>query len=143
MRINHKALESYGAVKVATGVSGANSVQLIQMLFDGLLESLSTAKGHITHKDIAEKSKALTRAGRIILGLQNALDFDKGGELATNLNELYTYVTRRVLHANMHNDLAAIDEVYGLMSEIRQAWDTVPALVSPAQSSMQRPMYAN
>ncbi len=57
MRINHKALESYGAVKVVTGVSGANSVQLIQMLFDGLLESLSTAKGHITHKDIAEKSK--------------------------------------------------------------------------------------
>ncbi|MFB1016795.1 MAG: flagellar export chaperone FliS [Burkholderiaceae bacterium] len=143
MRINHKALESYGAVKVATGVSGANSVQLIQMLFDGLLESLSTAKGHITHKDITEKSKALSRAGRIILGLQNALDFEKGGELATNLNELYTYVTRRVLHANMHNDLAAIDEVYGLMSEIRLAWDTVPALVSPAQSSMQRPMYAN
>jgi len=143
MRINHKALESYGAVKVVTGVSGANSVQLIQMLFDGLLESLSTAEGHITHKDIVEKSKALSRAGRIILGLQNALDFEKGGELATNLNELYTYVTRRVLHANMHNDLAAIDEVYGLMSEIRQAWETVPALVSPAQSSMQRPMYAN
>ena len=143
MRINHKALESYGAVKVATGVSGANSVQLIQMLFDGLLESLSTAKGHITHKDIAEKSKALTRAGRIILGLQNALDFDKGGELATNLNELYTYVTRRVLQANMHNDLAAIDEVYGLMSELRQAWETVPALVSSAQSPLQRPIYAN
>jgi len=143
MRINHKALESYGAVKVVTGVSGANSVQLIQMLFDGLLESLSTAEGHITHKDIVEKSKALSRAGRIILGLQNALDFEKGGELATNLNELYTYVTRRVLHANMHNDLAAIDEVYGLMSEIRQAWETVPTLVSPAQSSMQRPMYAN
>ena len=143
MRINHKALESYGAVKVATGVSGANSVQLIQMLFDGLLESLSTAKGHITHKDITEKSKALSRAGRIILGLQNALDFEKGGELAANLNELYTYVTRRVLHANMHNDLAAIDEVYGLMSEIRQAWETVPSLVSPAQSPMQRPMYAN
>ena len=143
MRINHKALESYGAVKVVTGVSGANSVQLIQMLFDGLLESLSTAKGHITHKDIAEKSKALTRAGRIILGLQNALDFDKGGELATNLNELYTYVTRLVLQANIHNDLAAIDEVYGLMSELRQAWETVPALVSSAQSPLQRPIYAN
>ena len=82
MRINQKALESYGAVKVQTGVSDANSVQLIQMLFDGLLESLSTAKGHIQHKDITEKSKALTRAGRIVLGLQNALDFEKGGELA-------------------------------------------------------------
>ena len=101
------------------------------MLFDGFLESLSTAKGHIQHKDITEKSKALTRAGRIVLGLQNALDFEKGGDLAKNLNELYMYVTRRLLHANIHNDLAAIDEVYGLMNDIRQAWETVPALVPP------------
>jgi flagellar secretion chaperone FliS len=143
MRINHKALESYGAVKVVTGVSGANSVQLIQMLFDGLLESLSAAKGHILHSDIAEKSKALGRASRIVLGLQNALDHDKGGELATNLNELYMYCTRRVLHANMHNDVAAIDEVYSLMSEIRQAWETVPALAPAAPVQFQRPVYAN
>lgn len=143
MRINHKALESYGAVKVVTGVSGANSVQLIQMLFDGLLESLSAAKGHIMHGDIAEKSKALSRASRIVLGLQNALDHDKGGELATNLNELYMYCTRRVLHANMHNDVSAIDEVYGLMSDIRQAWETVPALAPAAPVQFQRPMYAN
>ncbi len=141
MRINQKALESYGAVKVVTGVSGANSVQLIQMLFDGFLESLSTAKGHIQHKDITEKSKALTRAGRIVLGLQNALDFEKGGDLAKNLNELYMYVTRRLLHASIHNDLAAIDEVYGLMNDIRQAWETVPALVPP--TTLERPVYAN
>ena len=141
MRINHKALESYGAVKVVTGVSGANSVQLIQMLFDGLLESLSAAKGHITHNDIAEKSKSLGRASRIVMGLQGALDHDKGGELSANLNELYMYVTRRILHANMHNDVSAIDEVWGLMNEIRQAWETVPALIQPA--AMQRPVYAN
>ena len=141
MRINQKALESYGAVKVQTGVSGANSVQLIQMLFDGLLESLSTAKGHIQHKDITEKSKALTRAGRIVLGLQNALDFEKGGELAKNLNELYMYVTRRLLHANMHNDVATIDEIYGLMNDIRQAWETVPALIPPPAAA--RPFYEN
>ena len=143
MRINHKALESYGSVKVVTGVSGANSVQLIQMLFDGLLESLSAAKGHITHGDISEKSKALGRASRIVLGLQNALDHDKGGELATNLHELYMYCTRRVLHANMHNDVAAIDEVYSLMSDIRQAWETVPALAPAAPVQFQRPTYAN
>ena len=102
---------------------------------------MSTAKGHIQHKDITEKSKALTRAGRIVLGLQNALDFEKGGDLAKNLNELYMYVTRRLLHANIHNDLAAIDEVYGLMNDIRQAWETVPALVPP--TTLERPVYAN
>ncbi len=129
MRANHRAIESYGEVKVTTGVSKSNNVELIQMLFDGLIESLATAKGHIQHNNIAEKSKAIARASRIVLGLQGALDFDKGGELATNLNELYNYITRRLLHVNARNDLAALDEIHGLMTEIRGAWETVPALI--------------
>lgn len=129
MRANNRAIESYGQVKVSTGVSKSNNVELIQMLFDGLIESLATAKGHIQHNNIAEKSKAISRASRIVLGLQGALDFDKGGELANNLNELYNYITRRLLHVNARNDLAALDEIHGLMTEIRGAWETVPALI--------------
>jgi len=135
MRANHRAIESYGQVKVTTGVSQANSVELIQMLFDGLLESMSAAKGHIQHHNIAEKSKAIARASRIVLGLQGALDFEKGGDLAKNLNELYDYVTRRLLHVNAHNDVEALDEIQGLMLEIRSAWETVPALIPRAQAA--------
>jgi flagellar protein FliS len=137
MRPNLKAIESYGDVKVTTGVSNANSIELIQMLFDGLLESLSAARGHIQHGAIADKSKALGRASRIVLGLQGALDFNQGGDLASNLNELYSYVTKRIFHINVRNDLEALDEIYGLMSEIREAWNEVPALV-PASSKSPR-----
>jgi flagellar protein FliS len=101
------------------------------MLFDGLLESLSTARGHIQHNNIAEKSKAVARASRIVIGLQGALDFEKGGDLANNLNELYSYVTRRLFHVNAHNDITVLDEIHGLMREIRDAWEGVPALVPP------------
>lgn len=129
MRAHLKAIESYGDVKVTTGVSNANSIELIQMLFDGLLESLSVARGHIQHGAIAEKSKALGRASRIVLGLQGALDFERGGDLASNLNELYGYVTRRLFHVNARNDLEALQEIYGLMAEIREAWEEVPTLI--------------
>jgi flagellar protein FliS len=64
-----------------------------------------------------------------VIGLQGALDFEKGGDLATNLNELYSYVTRRLFHANAHNDLAVLDEIHGLMREIRDAWEGMPSLV--------------
>ena len=97
MRAYSRAAQSYGSVQVVTGVATADNVQLIQMLFDGLTESLSSAKGHIQNNAIEEKSKALSRAGRIVVGLQGALDFERGGELAQNLNELYAYVTRRLL----------------------------------------------
>ena len=129
MRANHRAIESYGQVKVSTGVSKANSVELIQMLFDGLIESMSAAKGHILHKNLDDKSKSIARASRIVLGLQGALDFEKGGDLANNLNELYSYVTRRLFHINAQNDLVVLDEIYGLMKEIRDAWEGVPTLV--------------
>ena len=132
MRANHRAIESYGQVKISTGVSKANSVELIQMLFDGLIESMSAAKGHIIHKNLEYKGKSIARASRIVLGLQGALDFEKGGDLAKNLNELYDYVTRRLLHVNAHNDLEALEEVHGLMMEIRSAWETVPALIPRA-----------
>lgn len=129
MNMRERALASYGDVKVTTGVSGADSVQLIQMLFDGLIESLSTARGHMERGAISEKSKALARAGRIVVGLQGALDFEKGGDIARNLNDLYSYITRRLFHVNANNDLEALKEVHNLMNEIRTAWQQVPALV--------------
>jgi len=133
MRANQRAIESYGDVKVSTGVAKASNIELIQMLFDGLLESLAATKGHIQHGAIQEKSKCIARASRIVLGLQGALDFEKGGDLAANLNELYGYVTRRLFHVNARNDLEALEEFYGLMSEIREAWEGVPSLI-PASS---------
>jgi flagellar protein FliS len=129
MRANLKAIAAYGDVKVTTGVASADGVQLIQMLFDGLLESLAATKGHIQNGAIAEKGKSIARASRIVIGLQGALDFERGGDLANNLNELYGYVTRRLLHVNARNDLDALEEIFGLMNEIRSAWEGVPDLI--------------
>ena len=129
MNMRERALASYGDVKVTTGVSGADNVQLIQMLFDGLIESLATARGHMERGSITEKSTSLSRAGRIVVGLQGALDFEKGGDIARNLNDLYSYVTRRLFHVNANNDPEALQEVHNLMNEIRSAWLQVPTLV--------------
>ena len=138
MRANQKAIAAYGDVKVTTGVASANGVQLIQMLFDGLLESLAATKGHIQNGDIVQKGKSIARASRIVIGLQGALDFERGGDLANNLNELYGYVTRRLLHVNARNDLDALEEIFGLMNEIRTAWEGVPDLIpaSPRASAL-------
>lgn len=134
MRAYSKVADSYGSVQVVTGVATADNIQLIQMLFDGLNESLSSAKGHIQNNAIEEKSKALSRAGRIVVGLQGALDFERGGELAQNLNELYAYVTRRLFHVNAYNDLSVLDEVQSLIQSIAQAWQTLPSLLNQTQT---------
>jgi flagellar protein FliS len=136
MRAYSRAAQSYGSVQVVTGVATADNVQLIQMLFDGLTESLASAKGHILNNAIEEKSKALSRAGRIVVGLQGALDFERGGELAQNLNELYAYVTRRLFHVNAYNDVSALDEVQSLIKDIAEAWKSLPSLLNQTQPAM-------
>ena len=135
MRAYSRAAQSYGSVQVVTGVATADNIQLIQMLFDGLVESLALAKGHILNRAIEDKSKAISRAGRIVVGLQGALDFERGGELAQNLNELYGYVTRRLFHINAHNDLVALEEVLSLIKDIAQAWQALPGLLGQANAS--------
>jgi len=129
MRVHFKAMESYGEGNHTSQALVADKVELIQMLFDGLIDSLVTAKGHIQRGSIEDKNKSLMRAGRIVLGLQGSLDLDKGGDLARNLYELYSYVTRRLVYVNARNDLDALQEVHTLLNEIRQAWRDVPNLL--------------
>jgi flagellar protein FliS len=129
MAMNNKGLNAYRNVHVSSAVQYADGIQLIQMLFDGLIETLASAEGHIERKNIAEKCRVLNRASGIIYGLQDSLDFNKGTDLARNLSDLYDYMIRRLLFANLHNDVNAIREVKGLANEIRSAWELLPSLL--------------
>ena len=133
MAFRKKGLASYGEVNVQAGTAYADSVQLIQMLFDGLIDSLSAAEGQIERNEIAAKGESISRAIRIVMGLQGSLDIEKGGEIAANLGDLYDYCTRRLMHANLKNDLEAVQEVKRLISEIREAWSQVPELLQQQQ----------
>jgi flagellar protein FliS len=133
MAFRKKGLASYGEVSVQAGTAYADSVQLIQMLFDGLIDSLSAAEGQIERKEVQAKGESLSRATRIVLGLQGSLDLEKGGEIASNLADLYDYCTRRLMHANLKNDVDAVQEVKRLISEIRDAWSQVPELLQQQQ----------
>jgi flagellar biosynthetic protein FliS len=129
MAFRKKGLASYGEVSVQAGTAYADSVQLIQMLFDGLLDSLAAAEGQIERNEIQAKGESLSRATRIVLGLQGSLDLEQGGEIAANLADLYDYCTRRLMHANLKNDVEAVQEVKRLIGEIRDAWSHVPELL--------------
>lgn len=112
----------YRQVGVETGVKTASAHQLVQMLYDGLLESLAQARGALEQGDIEGKGRAITRAARIVdEGLKAALS-PAGGEITLNLSSLYSYVTQRLMHAHLRNDKDALDECHRLMQPLRDAW---------------------
>ena len=128
------AMNAYKSVGVESLVDSASPHRLIVMLFDGARAAVSSASGHMQRKDIAAKCKAISQAIAIIDGgLKASLDLKVGGALAQNLSGLYAYMTQRLLHANLKNDLAALDEVSKLLEQIGSAWATLAA--TPAAGS--------
>lgn len=120
---NIKALKEYAKVNVQSGIESASPHRLIQMLIDGALAKLSQAKGHIKNNDIEKKGNELSMAISIIGGLRDSLDHEKGGSIANNLEDLYQYMTYRLMEANLKNDLQIIEEVHALLMELKTAWD--------------------
>lgn len=115
----------YGAVQNQTGVVDADPHRLIMMLMDGALDRISLAKGYIQRKDAKGRGESIGAAISIIGGLQNSLDKEKGGEIAANLDRLYEYMGTRLLDASIKEDVAVLDEVSGLIREIRSGWEGI------------------
>jgi flagellar protein FliS len=72
------------------------------------------------------KGQNIGHAIQIVGGLQSSLNIEAGGEVAENLSNLYDYMVRRLLAANNQNDESILDEVSGLMVEIKMGWDAMP-----------------
>ncbi|MFJ1228890.1 flagellar export chaperone FliS [Yersinia proxima] len=120
---NRSGSQAYATVGLESGVMSASPHQLIVMLFDGAQSALVRARILMNQGDIPAKGAALSKAINIINnGLSAGLDMEKGGELAQNLSALYDYMSRRLLHANLHNDEQAITEVLALLENIADAW---------------------
>lgn len=124
-RIN-SALSQYQSVSVSSGVEDATPHRLIQMLMEGALDKIATAKGHMLHDNPAEKGRHISWAISIISGLQSSLDMNTGGEISRNLDGLYDYIVRRLGEAGISNDPAILDEMTSLLVEVKSAWDVIP-----------------
>ncbi|ROR34922.1 flagellar export chaperone FliS [Inmirania thermothiophila] len=123
------AIQQYRQVSTHAGVTDADPHRLVQMLLEGALEKVCTARGHMVRGEVAAKGAQIGWAISILEGLRASLDRERGGEIAANLNDLYDYMERRLLEANLHNDPAILDEVANLLREIKGAWDAIPEAV--------------
>jgi flagellar protein FliS len=137
------AMSAYRSVGVESIAAEAAPHQLVVMLFNGARAAVAAAKSHLARQEIADKCEAISKAIAIIDGgLKASLDPNVGGELASNLSELYAYMTQRLLHANLKNDGGALDEVAQLLAQLGSAWEAIAAKPPTATTALAAPAAA-
>ena len=118
-----KGTQAYAQIGVESAVMSASQQQLVTMLFDGVLSALVRARLFMQDNNQQGKGVSLSKAINIIEnGLRVSLDEESKDELTQNLIALYSYMVRRLLQANLRNDVSAVEEVEALMRNIADAW---------------------
>ncbi len=129
--VSQRSASAYQRVHVETAVSQATPHQLVGLLFDAYLQAVSRARAALKQGNIAMKGEQIGKAVRIIdEGLKPALNLEKGGDLALNLNGLYGYCVVLLTQANMNNDDNALADAARIMEPVAQGWKEMGAQVA-------------
>jgi flagellar protein FliS len=100
----------------------ATPEQLQLMLYDGCIRFASQAREAITNKDYETSYDRLTRAQNIVLEMRNGLNFDVNRELCERVAAVYGFLYHKLLDANVHRDVNAIDDALKVLRIERETW---------------------
>ena len=119
-------------------VQTARPTQLVVMLYDGAIRFLNVAREELGSGDLEARHKNLLRAQRVIGELISSLNSEKGGEVAANLQRVYTFMLQQLVEANLHDKVEPIDHVIDLLRDLRRSWQEVDNKMSPVTSAVKK-----
>lgn len=108
-----------------TNIMTADEKKLIIMCYEEAIYSLKSAKTHFLNQDYVTKGKAVQKALDILNELRGALNFERGGIIAKNLDLIYGFLIRYILDADIKKDMKAFDQAASILSELKSAWEQI------------------
>ncbi|PKH24973.1 flagellar export chaperone FliS [Enterobacterales bacterium CwR94] len=119
--------QQYSDADLAIRTAAATPHQLVLMMFTGLMDELTRAKGHIEAKRFEKKANSVNKCIDILNALTSALDYDRGGDLALHLAGLYDYCVYRLYDASHNLSVEGVEEVESILSNLQQGWEGMGA----------------
>ncbi|WP_102273805.1 flagellar export chaperone FliS [Cytobacillus massiliigabonensis] len=101
-------------------VNTASPGELTLMLYNGCLKFITIGKKAIEKGNIEDKNTNLLKAQNIIRELMVTLNMDVA--ISQDMMTLYEFINRRLMEANMKNDISALNEVEELITDFRDTW---------------------
>ncbi|MDF2535995.1 MAG: flagellar protein FliS [Bacillales bacterium] len=126
------AYKSYQQNSVLTATPG----ELTLMLYNGCIKFIRQAKFAMTENNVENKNTYLQKAQNIIRELMVTLDQKQ--PVSKSMLQMYDYMNRRLIEANIKNDVAILDEVEGFVAEFRDTWKQVIEITQKTQPKRDR-----
>jgi flagellar protein FliS len=105
-----------------TQTQTASPGELIVLMYGGAIKFLTVSQQKIEAGDTEGAHRSLVRAQEIVLELMVSVDVSVG-PVARNLFDLYEFMHRHLVEANVKKDAAMVGEVTTLLRELLQAWE--------------------
>jgi flagellar secretion chaperone FliS len=106
-------------------------LELVVMLYNGALARLTEGAAAAASGDVRARGVAVSKTLTIIASLQETLNLQAGGDVAAELDRLYTYASGRLLDVSLKGDVSGIQEVHRLLSGLRDAWHQIAQSATP------------
>ena len=119
------AMQAYQKLGAQVEVEDASPHRLIQLLMEHALTKIGVARGHMQRGNVQAKGESIGDAIDVIEGLQASLNHSADARMSENFDALYAYMMRRLVEANLRDDESILEEVAGLLREIKEAWDAI------------------
>lgn len=113
------AYAQYSNNKVLT----ASPAELVLMLYDGAIKFCNIAVVAIDAKDIPKAHTNIIKAQKIIDHLRITLDMSY--PVAQDFDNIYAYVAKRLVEANVSKDKEILEEVCTHLRSVRDTWKEV------------------
>ncbi|MGV8056606.1 MAG: flagellar export chaperone FliS [Smithellaceae bacterium] len=113
--------DNYQRMEIMT----ADPKRLIVLCYNRAISALKLAIDHYEARDFEAKAQDIQKAQDIISALRTALDFKNGGEVAVNLDALYSFMTRHIIEADLKKDINALKSIVNMLEEIESAWKEI------------------
>jgi flagellar protein FliS len=105
----------------------ASPVELVAMLYAGLLDAVQTARRGVRERDIRSRATAISRGLEILLELASSLDHQQGGEIAARLGGLYAFIGEQLQQANFKQTEEPLERAETIIATLAGAWQELVA----------------
>ncbi len=101
----------------------ASPAELTLMLYEGAIKFCNVAIAAVAQQDVQKAHTNIVKTQRIIDYLRQTLDMKY--PVAQDFENIYVYLSQRLIEANMKKDKDILEEVNGHLRSVRDTWKEV------------------